>query len=56
MKIILFDLESRKKTIINKLDGGVIFRKKLASQNRRVENIFYNLKIELPCGISLLSS
>lgn len=36
MEITLFDLESGKKATINRLEGGVEFRKKLASLNIRV--------------------
>ena len=36
MEITLFDLESGKKATINRLDGGVEFRKKLTSLNIRV--------------------
>jgi len=36
MEITLFDLESGKKATIKRLEGGVEFRKKLASLNIRV--------------------
>ena len=36
MEITLFDLESGKNATINRLDGGVEFRKKLTSLNIRV--------------------
>lgn len=36
METTLFDLESGKKATINRLDGGVEFRKKLTSLNIRV--------------------
>lgn len=46
MEITLFDLKSGKKATIKKLEGGVEFRKKLASLNIRVGKVIRKVTMQ----------